>query len=219
MRRLFATISLLAAALTVPAAAASAQAAPGSATAVTTLKNVPDNGHGTPSEWAVDTMQRTVTVTRGSQAPAADCELSSGTCWSYSAKLTDLGTFVTKPGAGTPNQACAGCAGEQVKTPAQSGYLTGTYSITFYASSGSPRPSLVPRMHDDHGVAASAPFTSTSWPQLFFPAGTHFSAMNGGAYSWTYLLVKFSFPFLMQQWVDSSTNNDGNAPGDGNITG
>ena len=35
-------------------------------------------------------------------------------------------------------------------------------------------------------------------------------------YEWTYTTTDLRF---QQQWVDSSGNNDGNNPGDGNITG
>ena len=232
MKRAFATVLAAAAVLTVPATAATARILPGpgphhslalAATAVTHLKNDPDNGNGTPSLWALDSMYRTVTVTRGAAAPLTDCGVTSGSCWSYSALLTDRGTFRTIPGAGTPNQACAGCGGEKIRRPSATGCLAGTYHITFFASSGSPRASLVPRAHDDRGVPASAPFTSSSWPKQFFAAGTSFGGTFSGPYKWTYatVVVKGFLRFDFQRWVDlsSPSNNDGNAPGDGNITG
>lgn len=213
---------LAAAAVLAGAGAASARTVPVSATSHTWITDDPDNGHGTPSEWAIDTIYRTVTVTRGAQVTGADCGLApAAACWSYTAVLKDAGSFRTIPGAGTPNQACAGCAGEKVKSPAVEGVLSGTYTISFYASSGTPNASLVAKTHDDHGQAASDPFTSSTWPKQFFPAGTSFGGAFGGPYSWTYtaLVMKGFFQFTVQQWVDSSANNDGNAPGDGNITG
>jgi hypothetical protein len=129
--------------------------------------------------------------------------------------LSDSGTFTTRPGAGTPNQACAGCAGEKISR-AVKGSLNGTYSVTFDASSGTPDGTLVKSAHNDHGVKAVPPFTTTTWGEQFFPAGTSFGNVTGGAYSWEYTVL-LSFP--RQQWTDSSANNDGNAPGDGNITG
>jgi hypothetical protein len=99
------------------------------------------------------------------------------------------------------------------------GSLAGTYTVTFYASSGTPSAALAPMMHDDHGTAASPPFTSTTWGMLFFPAGTSFGAFTGGPYSWTYHAATAGFPPVMQTWIDSSANGDGNAPGDGNVTG
>ena len=75
-------------------------------------------------------------------------------------------------------------------------------------------------MHDDGGAAASPPFTSTTWGELFFPAGTAFGPFTGGAYSWTYRAATAGFPPVMQTWVDSSANNDGSTTGPGNnITG
>jgi hypothetical protein len=68
--------------------------------------------------------------------------------------------------------------------------------------------------HDDHGAAASPPFTSTTWGAQFFPVGTATANFAGGPYLWTYTV-----PFPREQWNDGSANNDGNAPGDGNITG
>lgn len=224
LRRLAAILPLAAAALTVTAGAANATILPAggntaSATATTRVSGDPDNGHGTPSEWAVDAFERTVTVTRGAPAPASACGQTSGQCWAFTASLKDNGTFTTIPGAGTPNQACAGCAGEKIRSRV-TGILYGTYQITFYASA-SPQARLVPASHNDHGLVPSPPYTSTTWPELFFPAGTHFGAFTGGAYSWTYIAVVPRFPFHVQQWTDSSTvaNNDGNAPGDGNVTG
>jgi hypothetical protein len=68
-------------------------------------------------------------------------------------------------------------------------------------------------------VAAVPPFTSTTWPELFFPAGTSFGAFTGGAYEWDYTAIPMRFPFTTERWVDSSANGDGNQPGDGNIAG
>jgi hypothetical protein len=226
-----ASVAIAAAALAGTASAASARILPGgpsllaalpvSATSLTLLTGDPDSGHGTPAVWAIDSMWRTETVTRGAEVTGTDCGLSpSAACWAYTSSLSDSGTFRTVKGAGTPNQSCTGCAGEKIRN-AVNGSLSGTYQVTFYASSGTPSAALVPWMHNDHDTAASPPFTSTTWGMLFFPAGTSFGAFTGGAYSWTYEAATAGFPPVMQTWVDSSTatNNDGNAPGDGNITG
>ena len=214
MRARIAIIALAAGALLTAAGTASASALPGAGswfsprsgnTSLTLITNDPDGGHGTPATWATDTIWRTVTVTRGASVPASDCGQVTGTCWAYDASLSDSGTFRTIPGAGTPNQACTGCAGEKIRH-AVNGALSGTYSITFYASSGTPSAALVPAAHDDHGAAASPPFTSTTWPELFFPAGTHFGGPVGGAYSWTYTAATAGFPPAFQTWTDSSAN-------------
>jgi hypothetical protein len=226
MRPKFLAVPLLvAAALAASAGMASASTpggsarlvfAPATATALTYITNDPDGGHGTPATWADDDFLRIVTDTRGAQVPGTDCGLAAGAgCWAYTMSLADSGAFTTIPGAGTPNQSCAGCAGKRI-TRKVTGALQGAYTVTFDASSPSPDGSLVAWTHNDHGISATAPFTSTTWGEQFFPAGTSFGNVTGGAYKWTYTLA---FPY--QQWVDSSTvaNNDGNAPGDGNITG
>lgn len=214
---------LAAAALTASAGAASASVLPGlpglaalpvSATALTMISNDPDNGHGTPSEWAIDTIMRTVTVTRGAQVPGTDCGLTAGAaCYAYEMSLRDSGSFTAIPGAGTPNQACTGCAGEHIARQV-TGSLNGTYTVTFDASSGSPDGTLAAFTHNDHGVAAVPPFTSTTWGEQFFPGGTSFGNVTGGPYSWTYTVA-----FPREQWIDASTNNDGNSLGAGNVTG
>jgi len=191
------------------------------ATATTRIANDPDSGHGTPAIWATDTITRTVTVTKGTQVPGTGCGLAaSDGCWSFTADLSDSGTFTTIPGAGTPNQACAGCAGLLIASPAVSGMIQGTYTVTFDASAPVADASLVAKNHDDLGLPAVPPYTSTTWGEQFFPAGTSFGSIAGGAYTWTYQVVKGGFPFFTtQRWTDSSSNNDGNSPGAGNITG
>ena len=213
-------------ALAMPASAKILPFGPGhastiTATATTRITNDPDSGHGTPAVWAIDTITRTVTVTKGTQVPGTDCGLAvSAGCWSFTAALSDSGSFTTIPGAGTPNQACAGCAGLLIKAPAVSGMLQGNYVVTFDASYPVADASLVGKNHDDHSLPASPPYTSSTWGEQFFPAGTHFGNVTGGAYTWTYQVVQGGFPyFTTQRWVDSSSNGDGNEPQDGNVTG
>ncbi len=205
--RIAIAIAAAAAGVAVSAGAASASVLPpvpvrfaaASATAVTLIMNDPDSGHGTPPVWATDTIVRTVTVTRGARVPGTGCGLAAPAgCWVYTATLHDTGRFVTIRGAGTPNQSCAGCAGKKIRHR-ETGQMHGTYTVTFDASSPSPSGLLVPWVHNDHHAAASPPFTSTSWGELFFPAGTSFGNLAGGAYSWTYRV-----PFPHQQWIDSS---------------
>jgi hypothetical protein len=214
------------AALAIPAGAKALPFGPGqasviTATATTKIVNDPDSGHGTPATWATDTLTRTVTITKGTQVPGTACGLAaSAGCWSFTARLADSGTFVTIPGAGTPNQACAGCAGELIRSPAVSGTIAGNYQVTFDASAPVANASLVGKNHDDHNLAALPPFTSTTWGEQFFPGGTSFGNVAGGAYTWTYQVVTLRFPyFTTQRWTDGSGNNDGNSPGAGNIQG
>lgn len=224
-----AAIALAAGIATMTAGAASARTLPFgpgqasviTATATTHVTNDPDNGHGSPSTWAMDTITRTVTITKGTQIPGTDCGLAaSAGCWSFTAALSDSGTFVTIPGAGTPNQSCAGCAGELIRSPAVSGTIAGNYQVTFDASYPVADASLVAKNHDDAGVPASPPYTSTTWGEQFFPAGTSFGPFAGGAYTWTYQVLSGGFPFFtIERWTDSSSNGDGNTPGAGNVTG
>ena len=223
--RHIAAAALAAGALLIPAGAASASGLPGlpslshftvpvSATATTLITNHLDGGHGNPADWATETIWRTETVTRGAEVSGTDCGLAaSADCWAYTASLSDSGSFTTIPGAGTPNQACAGCAGEHIARQV-SGALQGTYVVTFDASSGSPDGTLVGPTRDDHDTHPAPPFTTTTWGEQFFPAGTSFGNVTGGAYSWTYTVA-----FPREQWVDASANGDGNQPGDGNISG
>lgn len=219
-------ISGIAAAAAIPASARTLPFGPGqasviTATATTHVTNDPDNGHGSPSTWAMDTITRTVTITKGTQVSGTACGLAaSAGCWSFTAALSDSGTFVTIPGAGTPNQSCAGCAGELIRSPAVSGTIAGNYQVTFDASYPVADASLVGKNHDDHGGPVFAPYTSTTWGQQFFPAGTSFGPFVGGAYTWTYQVLSGGFPFFtVERWVDSSSNGDGNTPGAGNISG
>jgi hypothetical protein len=224
-----AALALAAGVATMTAGAASAhvlpfgpgQASVITATATTHITNDPDTGHGVPAIWATDTLTRTVTLTKGTQVPGTACGLAaSAGCWSFTADLSDSGTFVTIPGAGTPNQACAGCAGELIRSPAVSGTIAGNYQVTFDASYPVADASLVAKNHDDAGVPASPPYTSTTWGEQFFPAGTSFGNVTGGPYTWTYQVVKGGFPFFTtERWTDSSSNGDGNEPQDGNISG
>lgn len=214
------------AALAIPAGAKTLPFGPGqasviTATATTRITNDPDSGHGTPATWATDTITRTVTITKGGQVPGTACGLApSAGCWSFKMALGDSGTFVTIPGAGTPNQSCAGCAGELIRSPAVSGTIAGNYQVTFDASYPVANASLVAKTHDDGSVPAVAPFTSTTWGEQFFPGGTSFGNVVGGPYTWTYQVVTLRFPyFSTQRWTDASGDNDGNSRGAGNITG
>lgn len=186
----------------------------GAATASTKVINDPDSGHGNPAVWAHDDFTRTVSVKRTGTASLSNCGIGAATCYAYTASLHDVGSFTTVPGAGAPNQA-APYTGKVEKSPARTGDLDGQYAITFYASSATPKASLVANFHNDGGVAASGEFTSTNWVEQFFPAGTTFgTGPNGGAYKWVYTLSNPA-----QRWVDSSSNGDGNLSGDGEITG
>lgn len=169
--------------------------------AITQLSNRPDGGHG--GTWATDTIQRNLTIHHvGGDA--------------YTATVTDEGSFVTIPGAGTPNQAVP-YAGDVVTTSRVAGAMTslaGTVTYSFTADRA-PDFSLVPT--SESGAPVSGPQTTSLWFEQAFPAGTNFT---GGLtdYSFSYRL-KCPQQFAAQSWTDSQSNGDGNLPGDGNIFG
>lgn len=223
MKRTLTTALLAAAALAVTAGAASA-APPPPVHATTTIKNRPDGGNG--GTWAYDNTTRTITITQTGGTPGA---------YTFTAELTDKGTFTTVKGAETPNQG-GSYAGDTIKSKV-TGRLRGYADFSFTASTlpSSGANAGVPARENDHGTAAAN--STSTWYELAFPAGTTFGGAGIGDWSWTYkATVKtvtsrqvcltrgwcWSIPAVHvshQQWIDSSSNGDGNEPGDGNITG
>jgi hypothetical protein len=61
--------------------------------------------------WASDALTRTAKVVLRGAAPLPDCGLANGTCYAYTAGLSDHGDWTTIPGAFTPNQG-APCTGD-----------------------------------------------------------------------------------------------------------
>ena len=217
--------------LAVPLAAAAAlgmstwaaSAAPAT-TAQTHITDRPDSGAA--GDWADDTMTRTLTITRTGGGPGA---------WTFTAKLTDKGTFTTIAGAATPNQS-GPYAGETIKSKV-TGKMVGYADFSFTAST-LPRTGFnagVPLTENDHGTAPSD--STSTWYELAFPSGTTFGGAGIGAWSWTYdvtvnetvTIRVCAAPNLCwtttvhrpvtQQWTDAYNNNAGDDPGDGNVEG
>jgi len=206
--------------------------------AQTYIADRPDGGNGTPDPyWADDTFGRTLTITE-----TGSTGIAPAVTYDFTATLTDTGSFTTVKGAQTPDQG-PGYTGDVVKSKV-TGAMTGYADFTFTASS---LPSSLPNLgvvthEDDHGLAAS---DSTSlWYELAFPSGTTFGGAGIGDWSWKYgatvrtvtyrtvwvrkriwhhlVWVKELVPVVHtshQQWVDASSNADGDLAGDGNITG
>lgn len=203
MKRVLAAAALLAglgAALTVtPAAHASVTpCAPsiGSVSATTHLTNRPDSGgNGT---WATDTLTRTFKLTLVSQ---------SAGIYTYTGTVCDGGTFLTIPGAFTPNQG-APFTGDTIADLVK-GTVNGTAFFSFTADQPADI-SLVPPTGDP-----GAP-TST-WYQQAFPAGTVFGGTGlENNWSWSYQVIQ---GFFIQNWLDAASNSGGQVPSAGNITG
>lgn len=173
------------------------------ATAVTQVTDfaVPGNG----GVWAEDSVIRTATVTFTGEVNESNC-FDHSPCFSYTASLTDGGSFVSYPNARTPNQHFFGDHIRGIVTG--SVYGTGTFD-TFYATSV-PNSHLVPRQSHSGLIAAAF------WPVLFFPRGTIFHDVFINPWSITYTGWTFCG---LQTWTDSSSNGFGNLLGDGNING
>jgi hypothetical protein len=175
-------------------------------TAVTHLTSRADSGGN--GNWAVDDITRTVAVTNHGHVALANCGGGATDCYSYTATLSDAGTFVTDAGAFTPNQG-GGNVGDKILSTVH-GNLNGSGTFTFDASR-LPDASLVP-VH----VSGNADSTST-WTQQFFPAGTVFTGAGlNNDWSWTYHSANKT---PVQSWVDSAANGGGQSAIDGNITG
>ena len=185
--------------------AASAAVGP-TVTARTQLSNRADGGGN--GDWATDAMTRTLTITHLNGS-------------NYTATITDTGgRFVTIPGAFTPNQGGAD-AGLRIAEVLR-GSFTGKASYSFTASR-SPQAALVP--HAESGTPSSGPRTTSLWYEQAFPAGTTFGGTGITTWAWNYTAVAVTsgrgggFTICSQNWSDAVTNNGGQTPGSGNITG
>jgi hypothetical protein len=186
------------------------------ARATTRIVNHPDGGHGaTKPIWAEDTINRTVTIKLMGPADLSNCGGGVAHCYYYTGTLSDNGTFAANVGNDAPNQSGHWAGSEEVNPQAR-GTMIGGAPEAFYASSNHPEASLVDHYLDNHGTPASGDETTSAWVEQFFPASTHFGSVGLPSYKWTYTTTNLR---RTQQWVDSTGNNDGNSPQDGNITG
>lgn len=171
-------------------------------TATTVVSNWPEGGG-----WAFDNYTRTLELTRDHAAPSERCggPKVAPTCWFYTGKLVDSGTFTTVDGHASPN----GSSSETIHGEL-TGSMNGWMLFELYASSGSPEASLVPATQEpEAGVSTSG------WAKLAFPAGTVFKGLELPSYQWTY-----SLGCAGQIWVDGiNPGDDGQNPSEGNITG
>ena len=141
----------------------------------TSLKNVAD--YGGRGQWALDTMTRAITITETGVTGTGASKL-----YTYSAVVTDTGTFKTSPRAYTPNQGIPNL-GKTIKG-AVTGKLTGTTDYAFSATS-LPGSSNLGSLTDVTALPRTVPGT-TSWLAPAFPAGTVFSNVTDGAYTRSY---------------------------------
>ena len=178
-------------------------------TVTTHLVNRPDNGHGTPSLWALDTMTRTVTVCHGPQPEPSDSPdetaLNKHYPWHYTATLKDAGTFVTKGGAtGSPNDGKPLTAGTK-------GTVNGTATYAEFVS-GWKWDGWQGADYDGKTYSDSEPGTTGDWVKMLFSGGKVQTSITD--YKWVYKTCQ-------ETWIDSSTkdNDDGQSDSAGDITG
>lgn len=150
-----ATVVAVGAALT--ASMAANAAAP--FTDTVSVSNHQDSGNN--GNWALDTFQRTTTIT----------STGDGT---YKAVLTDVGTFTGIAGNTAPDSNTTLPAGV-------TGTLNGTYSFTVDSATGPTKPAD-DGPYDD-ATANTAPSTE-SWVARYFPADA--TVTGNGDWSWTY---------------------------------
>jgi hypothetical protein len=212
MRKLTAALGAAIAIISGAILAAGPASAATTVTASTHLTNRADSGGN--GDWATDAMTRKLTITH-----------VSGT--SYTATVTDSGTFTTIPGAFTtipgaftPNQGGAD-AGLRIAEILMNSF-TGQASYSFTASA-SPQASLVPA--SESGTPASGPKTTSLWYEQAFPAGTVFGGTGITTWGWNYAATAVTFlpgggfTTCTQKWADTSANDGGQDAGAGNITG
>lgn len=177
-------------------------AAPDCRTVTSHLIDRPDNGHGTPSMWALDTLDRKITVCHQEAPAVAKVAIET---WTYTATLTDAGTFVTQAGAhGSPNAGVALAGGTKGAVNGHATYLKFTAPHDWGYWNGDAM--------DGKTFHGSAPSGTDGWIANLWTDG--FSGTHIDSYSWTYKTC-------VEQWVDSSEegNGDGTSDSAGDITG
>jgi hypothetical protein len=171
-------------------------------TAVTHLAQRPDSGGN--GNWANDTFTRTAHVQLLGRAVPANCGTATGRCFVYGAWLDDAGKFRTIPGAYAPNQ---GAYPGTTIGAARGGTFTGYGKFATFYATARPIPALVP------AKVSGSNYSSSTWPELFFPVGTTFAGVNEQAFGYFY---KTWAP--VQKWADTDYNNSGQDASAGNIT-
>jgi len=204
------TLGLAGAALACPTVAG-ATPPPDCKTVTSHLVNRPDHGHGTPDVWALDTVTRTVQVCV--QPPAAlQTEKVAIDTWSYTAKLTDTGTFVTQAGThGSPNNGASLAGGVH-------GAVLGAATFAKFTA---PHDWIAwdPSALDGKTFNGSEPTSTGDWLKLLWKDGFGGSSIN--MYSWVYqtCVDKIVKSGWVEQWIDGSFNNDGQDAKAGDIRG
>jgi hypothetical protein len=172
--------------------------------AVTRINNV-NSVPGVSGNWASSQVLRFATVSGGGAAPLADCGIATGSCYSFTASVRDYGAFEATSGALTPNQVVPG----KLIRSSVGGSVRGSASFATFFATSLPHARLVPAKFTNG-------FYTSTWPEMFFAAGTKFTGLTASAWSFTYSAWTVCG---YQRWTDSSANGFGDRAGDGNITG
>lgn len=175
----------------------------GPETVVTHLVDRPDNSRS--GVWALDTMDRKVTITKvQATQPAAAAAVAKGAdLWAYQAVVTDEGSFVTKAGQNlSPNKGAKLLGGVK-------GKVSGKFIVDFAA------PKCFKGYKGNFNgetYKGSAPTGTDKWVPAVWGGEIQVLADMGTNYKWTYTTCS-------EQWLTAYNNGDGLAPGAGDITG
>jgi hypothetical protein len=147
-----------------------------SVTALSNLTNRPDSSQY--GNWAIDTMARTVSITKQGAVPASNCGAGATSCYFYTGSMIDSGTFKTTDGAKSPGK------GLNISGTVQ-GTISGGAKLEFYATSDAPDVSLVQGNVDGAGDPAKETTTET-WVKQFFPGSDKVTNATLNDWKWTY---------------------------------
>jgi hypothetical protein len=201
-------LAAAAALVAVPAAVALGASTASAATSVTSVTHVVNNlDSGNGGLWANDSYDRTLAVT-----VAADQSGVPAGSVRYTASVSDAGTFVTIPGAFTPNQVVPG----QHIAHVVDGTFTGgaLYTIVAPAADVLTSGNVVANLNDGFTHPTSpSPQSTPCWPVQAFVPAIPCADVTLGNWSWSYTTA------ANENWIDGSTTGQGNVVSDGNVTG
>lgn len=159
-------------------------------TVVSDMASRPDSGV-VPTHWANDTIHRVITVCHVVDEEVLKTNVAPVKYWSYAAKGTDTGTFVTV-GNKSPQH------GWPMKTGAK-GTISGNFSLSFTAPANWAGFS-------DSAVHNSSAYSTSEWLAKLWTAEGYEANEKTFYWKWTYKLCE-------QFWVNSVKGNAGDITG------
>lgn len=233
---LTAAIPVAAVAVTLALSIPGAGATTTTLSAKTTMTNRDDSaantaGNTNNGNWAKDNFTRGSSIVFKGAASASNCGGNSP-CYSYTGKVSDVGTFTVDTGQPSPGFGDLNGGADPTMAVSLKGALKGSQTYTFFTTvpiSGASA-SNVPTSN------AGDTYNSGEWPELYFPAGTEFWDSSGtdqgtlnpsgggylgtGFFTYTYTAAPghdADCTNVSSQWVDASSDNSGSDPAGGNI--